>query len=167
MARLEANCFQHKPYLDNQVADRGFEIVSVAETVNFPMAMYSRKLKTIAELADGSTIAIPNDPTNGGRALLVLADNGLIKLDSTKGLKVSPADVTENPKNLKFVELDAAQLPRSLEDVDGAVINTNYALEAGLDPKKPVRWSGKARKRPTPIFWWCAQPIRMPIGSRP
>lgn len=132
---LEANCFQHKPYLDNQVADRGFEIVSVAETVNFPMAMYSRKLKTIAELADGSTIAIPNDPTNGGRALLVLADNGLIKLDSTKGLKVSPADVTENPKNLKFVELDAAQLPRSLEDVDGAVINTNYALEAGLDPK--------------------------------
>ncbi len=131
---LEANSFQHQPYLDNQVADRGFPIETVAPTVNFPMGMYSKKLKNISELADGATIAIPNDPTNGGRALLVLADNGLIKLDAAKGLKVTSIDVTENPKNLKFVELDAAQLPRSLEDVDAAVINTNYALEAGLNP---------------------------------
>lgn len=133
---LEANSFQHQPYLDNQIADRKFDIVSVAQTVNYPMGMYSKKLKTISELADGSTIAIPNDPTNGARALLVLADNGLIKLDPAKGLNVSMLDVTENTKNLKFVELDAAQLPRSLEDVDAAVINTNYAMEAGLDPAK-------------------------------
>jgi len=131
---LEANSFQHKPYLDNQVADRGFDIVSVAETVNFPMGLYSKKLKNISELADGATIAIPNDPTNGGRALLVLAENGIIKLDPSKGLKVSALDIVENPKNLKFVELDAAQLPRSMEDVDAAVINTNYAMEAGLNP---------------------------------
>lgn len=133
---LEANSFQHQPYLDNQVLDRKFDIVSVAQTVNYPMGMYSRKLKAIAELADSSTIAIPNDPTNGARALLVLADNGLIKLDPAKGLNVSMLDVTENAKNLKFVELDAAQLPRSLEDVEAAVINTNYAMEAGLDPAK-------------------------------
>lgn len=131
---LEANSFQHKPYLDNQVADRGFDIVSVAETVNFPMGMYSKKLKNISELAEGATIAIPNDPTNGGRALLVLAENGIIKLDPAKGLKVSALDIIENPKSLKFVELDAAQLPRSMEDVDAAVINTNYAMEAGLNP---------------------------------
>ena len=131
---LEANSFQHKPYLDNQVADRGFDIVSVAETVNFPMGLYSKKLKNISELADAATIAIPNDPTNGGRALLVLAENGIIKLDASKGLKVSALDIVENPKNLKFVELDAAQLPRSMEDVDAAVINTNYAMEAGLNP---------------------------------
>jgi D-methionine transport system substrate-binding protein len=85
-------------------------------------------------LADGATIAIPNDPTNGGRALLVLAENGIIKIDPAKGLKVSTLDIVENPKNLKFVELDAAQLPRSMEDVDAAVINTNYAMEAGLNP---------------------------------
>ncbi len=133
---LEANSFQHQPYLDNQVLDRKFDIVSVAQTVNYPMGMYSKKLKAIAELADSSTIAIPNDPTNGARALLVLADNGLIKLDPAKGLNVSMLDVTENAKNLKFVELDAAQLPRSLEDVEAAVINTNYAMEAGLDPAK-------------------------------
>lgn len=133
---LEANSFQHQPYLDNQVADRKFDIVSVAQSVNFPMGMYSKKLKNISELADGATVAIPNDPTNGARALLVLADNGLIKIDPAKGLRASVIDVTENPKNLKFVELDAAQLPRSLEDVEAAVINTNYAMEAGLNPAK-------------------------------
>jgi len=133
---LKANSFQHQPYLDNQVADRKFDIVSVAQSVNFPMGMYSKKLKTIFELADGATVAIPNDPTNGARALLVLADNGLIKIDPAKGLRASVIDVTENPKNLKFVELDAAQLPRSLEDVEAAVINTNYAMEAGLNPTK-------------------------------
>lgn len=133
---LNANSFQHKPYLDNQVADRGFEIVSVAYTVNFPMGVYSRKVKSLEELAEGATVAIPNDPTNGGRALLVLADKGLIKLKEGAGLKVGPADLAENPKNLSFAELDAAQLPRSLDDVDAAVINTNYALEAGFDPAK-------------------------------
>ncbi|HXV29054.1 MAG TPA: MetQ/NlpA family ABC transporter substrate-binding protein [Sinorhizobium sp.] len=141
---LNANSFQHKPYLDNQIADRGFDIVSVAYTVNFPMGVYSKKVKSLDELADGATVAIPNDPTNGGRALLILADKGLIKLKEGAGLKVGPADVAENPKNLSFAELDAAQLPRSLDDVDAAVINTNYALEAGLDPAKdPIGREGE------------------------
>ncbi len=133
---LDANSFQHKPYLENQIADRKYDLVDVAYTVNFPMGIYSKKVKNFDELADGATIAIPNDPTNGGRALLILADKGAIKLKDGVGLKVTPADVTENTKNFKFVELDAAQLPRSIDDVDAAAINTNYALEAGLDPMK-------------------------------
>ena len=141
---LNANSFQHQPYLDNQVKDRGFDLVSVAQTVNFPMGVYSKKVKSLDELADGATVAIPNDPTNGGRALLILADKGLIKVDAAKGLKIGPADVTENPKNIEFVELDAAQLPRALDDVDASVINTNYALEAGLDPAKdPIAREGE------------------------
>ncbi|MFA7415647.1 MAG: MetQ/NlpA family ABC transporter substrate-binding protein [Rhizobium sp.] len=141
---LNANSFQHQPYLDNQVKDRGFDLVSVAQTVNFPMGVYSKKVKSLDELAEGATVAIPNDPTNGGRALLILADKGLIKVDAAKGLKIGPADVTENPKNLEFVELDAAQLPRALDDVDASVINTNYALEAGLDPAKdPIAREGE------------------------
>ena len=132
---LNANSFQHQPYLDNQIADRGFDIVSVGLTITTPMGVYSKKVKSLDELKDGATVAIPNDPTNGGRALLVLASKGLIKVNPEVGLKVGPADVTENPKNIKFAELDAAQLPRSLDDVDAAVINTNYALEAGLHPQ--------------------------------
>jgi len=141
---LNANSFQHQPYLDNQVADRGFKLVSIAQTVNFPMGIYSKKVKALEDLAEGASIAIPNDPTNGGRALLILADKGLIKVNPEVGLKVGPADVTENPKNFTFAELDAAQLPRSLDDVDAAVINTNYALEAGLDPAKdPIAREGE------------------------
>jgi D-methionine transport system substrate-binding protein len=135
---LNANSFQHKPYLDNQIADRKYDIVDVGYTVNFPMGIYSKKVKSFDELAEGATVAIPNDPTNGGRALLILADHGYIKLDAAKGLKVGPTDVTENKKNLKFVELDAAQLPRSLDDVDAAAVNTNYALEAGLAPTDAI-----------------------------
>ncbi|MCO5731820.1 MetQ/NlpA family ABC transporter substrate-binding protein [Rhizobium sp. SSA_523] len=141
---LQANSFQHQPYLDNQVKDRGFDLVSVAQTVNFPMGIYSKKVKSLDDLKDGASIAIPNDPTNGGRALLILADKGLIKLRQEAGLKVSPADVVDNPKNLTFAELDAAQLPRALDDVDASVINTNYALEAGLDPAKdPIAREGE------------------------
>lgn len=131
---LNANSFQHQPYLDNQIADRGFDLVSVGKTITTPMGVYSKKVKSLDELADGATVAIPNDPTNGGRALLILAKEGLIKVNPEAGLKAGPADVSENPKNIQFSELDAAQLPRSLDDVDAAVINTNYALEAGLDP---------------------------------
>lgn len=133
---LNANSFQHKPYLDNQVTDRGFDIIDIGNTVNFPMAVYSHKVKSFDELKEGATIGIPNDPTNGGRALLLLADAGVIKVNAEKGLKIGPADVIENPKNFKFIELDAAQLPRSLEDTDASAINTNYALDAGLDPAK-------------------------------
>lgn len=133
---LQANSFQHQPYLDNQVKDRGFKIVSVGTTVNFPIGIYSKKYKSFADLPAGATVAIPNDPTNGGRVLLLLQDKGFIKLRDGVGFKPSVADITSNPKKLKIVEIDAAQLPRSLPDVDAAGINTNYAKEAGLDPVK-------------------------------
>ncbi|MFG1302442.1 MetQ/NlpA family ABC transporter substrate-binding protein [Xanthobacter sp. V3C-3] len=133
---LQANSFQHKPYLDNQIADRGYKIVPVALTVNFPIGVYSKKYKSFEEIPAGSSIGIPNDPTNGGRVLLLLADKGLIKLKDGVGVKASVVDVVENPKKLKFVEIDAAQLPRSLPDLAAAGINTNYAKEAGLDPVK-------------------------------
>lgn len=133
---LQANSFQHQPYLDNQVADRKFDLVSVGTTITTPMGVYSKKVKSLDELKDGATVGIPNDPTNGGRALLVLASKGVLKVNPDAGLKVTPADITENPKNIQIVELDAAQLPRSLDDTDASVINTNYATAAGLNPKK-------------------------------
>lgn len=133
---IQANSFQHQPYLDNQVKDRGYDIVSAAKTVIFPMGFYSKKVKSLDTLPEGATVAIPNDPTNGGRALLLLQANKLIKLRDGAGLKASPADIVENPKKIKVVELDAAQLPRSLDDVVAAAVNTNYAMESGLDPNK-------------------------------
>ncbi|HEY9213631.1 MAG TPA: MetQ/NlpA family ABC transporter substrate-binding protein [Ancylobacter sp.] len=133
---LEANSFQNQPYLDNQIADRGYKLVSVASTVNFPLGIYSKTYKSWAEVPDGATIAIQNDPTNGGRALLLLQDRGIITLREGVGFKPSPADVVGNPKKLRFIELDAAQTPRSLDDVAAAAINTNYAVSAGLDPTK-------------------------------
>ncbi|KZB63028.1 metal ABC transporter substrate-binding protein [Thalassospira lucentensis] len=133
---LQANSFQHKPYLDNQIKDRGYDLSVVGYNILTPMGIYSDKIKDLSELKDGAEVGIPNDPTNGGRALLVLQSEGLIKVDPAAGLSVSPLDVIENPKNIKFVELDAAQLPRSLADLDASAINTNYALEAGLNPIK-------------------------------
>jgi D-methionine transport system substrate-binding protein len=132
---IQANSFQHQPYLDNQVADRKFDLVSIGKTITTPMGVYSKKVKSLDELKDGATVAIPNDPTNGGRALLVLASKGVIKFKDNPGVKVTVADIVENPKKIEFAEIDAAQLPRSLDDVDAAVINTNYAMEAGLHPK--------------------------------
>lgn len=133
---LDLNSFQHQPYLDNQVIERKYDLVSVGKTVVFPIGIYSKKIKNLGELKDGSKVALPNDPTNGGRVLLLLQSQGLIKLDPKAGLKATPLDVVENPKKLKFIELDAAQLPRSLDDVDLASINTNFAIEAGIDPIK-------------------------------
>jgi D-methionine transport system substrate-binding protein len=132
---IQANSFQHQPYLDNQIADRKFNLVSIGTTITTPMGVYSKKVKSLDELKEGATVAIPNDPTNGGRALLVLASKGLIKFKENPGIKVTVADIVENPKKIDFAEIDAAQLPRSLDDVDAAVINTNYAMEAGLHPK--------------------------------
>ena len=132
---IQANSFQHQPYLDNQIADRKFDLVSIGTTITTPMGVYSKKVKSLDELKEGATVAIPNDPTNGGRALLVLASKGLIKFKENPGIKVTVADIVENPKKIDFAEIDAAQLPRSLDDVDAAVINTNYAMEAGLHPK--------------------------------
>src|ERR1700761_5432490 len=132
---LEANSYQHNPYLDAQVKDRGYKLIRIADTVTFPMGIYSKKLKSLAALGNGARIAVPNDPTNGGRGLLLLQKQGLIKLRADAGLTATPLDIVENPKKLKIVELDAAQIPRSLYDVDAAAINTNFAMEAGLKPK--------------------------------
>lgn len=133
---LDVNSFQHQPYLDNMVKDRKYDIVSVAKTVIFPMGLYSQKVKTIAEVKNGAVVAIPNDPTNGGRALLLLEKYGLLKLKPGAGILASVADIAENPKNIKIRELDAAQIPRSLADMDLAAVNTNYAITAGLVPVK-------------------------------
>lgn len=133
---LDLNSFQHEPYLDNQIRDRGFDLVSVAPTVVFPMGFYSESYESIDDVPDGATIAIQNDPTNGGRSLLLLQSAGLLTLGEDTGLTPSILDITENPHNFEFIELDAAQLPRSLGDVDVASVNTNYAVEAGLDPNE-------------------------------
>jgi D-methionine transport system substrate-binding protein len=132
---IQANSFQHVPYLENQMKDRGFELAVVGTTITTPMGVYSDKIKSLDELPDGAKVGIPNDPTNGGRALLVLQQLGQIKLAEGTGLVPTVLDVTENAKNISFQELDAAQLPRSLADLEAAVINTNYALASGLSPK--------------------------------
>lgn len=133
---LDANSFQHQPFLDDQVAQRGLPLVSVAKTVIYPLGFYSKKVKALTDLKTGDKVAIPGDPTNGGRALLLLQAKGLIKLRADVGFKASPLDVTDNPRNLKFIELPAAQLPRSLDDVAVAAINSNYAIEVGMVPHK-------------------------------
>lgn len=135
---IEVNSFQHQPYLDNQKKDRGYRIESVGLTVNFPIGIYSKKHTSWDALPNGATVAIPNDPTNGGRVLLLLRDKGVIKVKDGTGFKPTVLDITENPKKLKIVEVDAAQTPRSLPDVDAAAINTNYAVEAGIDPKTAI-----------------------------
>jgi lipoprotein, YaeC family len=131
---IQANSFQHRPYLENQIKDRGFDLVEIGTTITTPMGIYSHKLESLEALPEGAKIGIPNDPTNGGRALLILQDLGLLTLAEGTGLVPTPLDITENPKDLQFLELDAAQLPRSLADTDASVINTNYALAAGLNP---------------------------------
>jgi D-methionine transport system substrate-binding protein len=133
---IEANSFQNLPYLDNQKKDRGYRLEPVALTVNFPLGVYSKKWKAWDQVPVGATIAIQNDPTNGGRSLLLLQDKGVIKLKDGVGFQPTPLDIVANPKKLKFIELEAAQTPRALDDVDAAAINTNYAVSAGLDPVK-------------------------------
>lgn len=133
---IDANFFQHLPYMDSFNKERGFHLVSAAGIHIEPIALYSKKVTALAELKDGATIAIPNDPTNEGRALLLLQSAGLIKLDDKAGLEATPIDITENKKNLKFSEIEAASLPRVLPDVDAAVINGNYAIPAGLSATK-------------------------------
>ncbi len=133
---LDANSFQHQQFLDQTVRDRGYDLVSIGKTVIFPMGMYSRRIKTLAELPSGARISIPNDPTNGGRALVLLAQAGVLTLKPGADYRATVMDIVTNPKNVRIVELEAALLPRSLEDVDAAVINANYALPAGLNPGK-------------------------------
>ncbi|RRO10885.1 MetQ/NlpA family lipoprotein [Pectobacterium aquaticum] len=135
---IDLNAFQHKPYLDQQIKDRGYKLVSVGNSFVYPIAGYSKKITSLNELQDGAQVALPNDPTNLGRSLLLLQKVGLIKLKDNVGLLPTVLDVTENPKNIKLVELEAPQLPRSLDDaqIALAVINTTYASQINLTPTK-------------------------------
>ena len=136
--QLDANFFQHQPYLDSYNKDRKSSLVVVpnGKVHVEPFGAYSSKIKNIKDLKDGASVAIPNDPSNGGRALILLAKQGLIELKDPKSLTPTPLDITKNPKKLKFKELEAPLLPRALADVDLALINTNYAIEAKLNPTK-------------------------------
>ncbi|WP_350939510.1 MetQ/NlpA family lipoprotein [Vibrio metschnikovii] len=133
---IDANAFQHKPYLDRQIADRGYKLAIVGNTFVYPIAGYSKQITTLDELATGSRVAVPNDPTNLGRSLLLLQQQGLITLRDDIGLLATVRDITDNPKNLRIMELDAAQLPRALDDVALAIINTTYASSINLTPEK-------------------------------
>lgn len=133
---LNANSYQHQPFLDNMVKDKGLHIVSTGKTILLPMGLYSTKYKNLADVPNGSQVIIPNDPTNGGRALLVLQQAGLIKLKDGGSTRSGVEDIVENVKDLKIKELEAAQIARSLGDTDLAAVNTNYALPAGLNPQK-------------------------------
>ena len=133
---IDANFFQHEPYLKKFAADRKLDLVNLVAAHIEPMGVYSKKLKDIKSVPDGAKVAIPNDPTNGGRALNILAKAGLIKLKDGVGISATVGDIVENPKNLKITEAEAAMLPRTLDDVDLAVINSNFAMEAKLNPTK-------------------------------
>ncbi|OLQ85211.1 methionine ABC transporter substrate-binding protein MetQ [Vibrio ponticus] len=133
---IDINAFQHKPYLDQQIADRGYKLAIAGNTFVYPIAGYSKQIKAVDEIQDGDRIAVPNDPTNLGRSLLLLEQQGLIKLRDGVGLLATVRDIVENPKNLTIVELDAAQLPRSLDDVVLSVINNTYAASVDLTPQR-------------------------------
>jgi len=134
---IDVNVFQTTPYLDNQMASRGYKLAIVGNTFVYPMAGYSKKIKNISELKPGATVVIPNDPTNLGRALLLMQEVGLIQLKDNVGLLPNLQDITENKLNLKILELEAPQLPRTLDDdkVAVAVINNNFAASHGLIAK--------------------------------
>lgn len=131
---LDANFFQHVPYLEQFNKEKGTHLAYTAKVHLEPMGVYSKKIKDLKDLKTGATVAVPNDPTNEARALRLLEKQGVLKFK--EGQLITKLDITENPKNIKIQELEAAQLPRTLEDVDAAVINTNYALPAGLNPLK-------------------------------
>ncbi|WP_100330705.1 MetQ/NlpA family ABC transporter substrate-binding protein [Bacillus xiapuensis] len=133
---IDLNSFQHGPYLEQFKKDRNLDITNVADTVNYPMGIYSSKVKDIKELGKKAKIGLPNDPTNGARALLLMEEAGLIKLKKDAGVKATLKDIDENKLNLEFVELEASQIPRQLEELDAAAINTNFAIEQGFVPEK-------------------------------
>lgn len=134
--QIDANFFQHIPYMNSFNSEHGYHLVNAGGIHVEPLALYSSKHKSLNDIPNGATIAVPNDPTNEGRALLLLESAGLIKLKDSNNLESTPLDVASNPKNIKFKEIEAASLPRVLADVDGAVINGNYAIPAGLNAAK-------------------------------
>lgn len=135
---VDINAYQHRPYLDSMIKDRGLKLVAIADTFVYPMAAYSDKITDIAQLKNGAKVAIPNDPSNEGRTLILLHNQGYIILKDVNKLDATPADIIENPRKLEFIELEAAQLPRSLPDVDIAFVNNTFAIAAGLTPDKAL-----------------------------
>lgn len=133
---LDLNYFQHKPYLEEFCADHNLELTSLGPVHVEAMALYSTKYDSIDQIPDGAEILIPNDPSNGARALLLLASEGLIELKDPENVKATEEDIIANHKNLKFTALDAVNIARSYTDVDGGIINANYAIDVGLDPSK-------------------------------
>jgi D-methionine transport system substrate-binding protein len=129
---LDANSFQHKPYLEAQVKARGYRIVPVGFTYVQPIGLYSRKVKSVADLPQGATIGVPNDPSNEGRSLLLLQAQGVITLRADVGLLPTARDIAKNPKNIHIKELDAGIVGRAIDDVDAAVVNTDWAIKAGI-----------------------------------
>ena len=134
--QLDANFFQHLPYLETFAAERKLSLESVVAVHVEPLGLYSKKYKKVSDFPNGAIIAIPNDPTNEGRALIFLQSKGLIKLKPNAGLQATVRDISENPKRFVFKEIEAPQLPRTLDDVAGSVINGNYALQSGFNPIK-------------------------------
>ena len=149
---VDANYFQNQPYLDDYNKKNGTDIVPVVTVHLEPLGLYSNKVKSADALKSGATVAVPNDTVNEARALKLLDANGLITLKDGVGTEATPADITENPKKLKFKELEAAQTPRSLDDVDAAVINGNYALEADLSPANDALAVEPAKDNPNGNF---------------
>lgn len=145
---IDANYFQHQPYLDVQTQKAGYKLTAVTPVHLEPLALYSSKTKELSGIGDHAKIAIPNDPTNGARALKLLESKGLLKLKDTGKNPATKLDIKENPKNLEIVEIEAAQLPRSLADVDAAVINGNYAIPANLSPTKDALALESAQNNP-------------------
>jgi D-methionine transport system substrate-binding protein len=135
---VDANAFQHQPYLDNQIKTHGYHIVRVGYTGVWPIGLYTRKYKSIADIPKGAVIGLPNDPSNEGRALRVLQNEGLIKLKDGTGILATTADITDNPKDLEIKELDAGIVGRSIDDLDAAVVNTDWALKSGLSDKDRI-----------------------------
>lgn len=132
---LDLAVYQHKPFMENFNAQNNAHLTDIGNAILMRMGIYSNKIKNISDLPENAVVAIPNDPTNEGRGLQLLQQAGLIRLKDGVGNKATPADVTDNPKHIEFRELEAAQLPRSLDDVDAAVITMNYVMSAGLSPK--------------------------------
>ncbi|MDG4862656.1 MetQ/NlpA family ABC transporter substrate-binding protein [Streptomyces sp. T-3] len=145
---LDANLYQHQPFLDDFNKSKKADLVPVTGAYLPPMGVYSKGVKDVTKLPAGATVAVPNDATNEARALQLLASKGVIELKKDAGQTATPADIASNPKKLTFSELDPAQLPRSLEDADAAVINNNYALDAGLSPKKDAILLESAKDNP-------------------
>ena len=142
---IDANFFQHITYMDNFNAERDTHLVNAGSIHYEPMGIYAGKSDSLDNVPDGAVIAVPNDTTNEGRALLLLQDLGLLTLKEDAGLEATPNDIASNPKNLQFKELEAAMLPQTIDEVDFSVINSNYALDAGLDPTKDALASEDAQ----------------------